>query len=79
MFRRAAVVCLSVHPVAVLNAELCMTCTLLMLVGDARGTFQSLSHDCLVGRHERLLLVPYPVAVSVFIICRCVCVCAEML
>ena len=26
-----------VHPLAVLNAELCMTCTLLMLVEDARG------------------------------------------
>ena len=26
-----------VHPVAVLNAELCLTCSLLMLVKDARG------------------------------------------
>ena len=26
-----------VHPVAVLNAALCMTCRLLMLVEDARG------------------------------------------
>ena len=26
-----------VHPVAVLNAEICMTCSLLMLVEDARG------------------------------------------
>ena len=26
-----------VHPVAVLNAALCMTCRLLMLVDDARG------------------------------------------
>ena len=26
-----------VHPVAVLNAALCMTCSLLMLVDDARG------------------------------------------
>ena len=25
-----------VHPVAVLNAALCMTCSLLMLVGDTR-------------------------------------------
>ena len=25
------------HPVAVLNAAFCMTCTLLMLVEDARG------------------------------------------
>ena len=26
-----------VHPVAVLNPTFCMTCSLLMLVGDARG------------------------------------------
>ena len=26
-----------VHPVAVLNAEFCMTCSLLMLFEDARG------------------------------------------
>ena len=35
-----------VHPVAVLNAVLCMTCSLLMLVED----------NCLVGSHECLLL-----------------------
>ena len=35
MFRHADVVCLC--PVAVLNAEFCMTCSLLMLVEDARG------------------------------------------
>ena len=28
-----------VHPVAVLNAEFCMTCSLLMLVEDARGNY----------------------------------------
>ena len=27
-----------IHPVAVHNAALCMTCSLLMLVEDARGT-----------------------------------------
>ena len=27
----------SVHPVTVLNAAFCMTCSLLMLVEDARG------------------------------------------
>ena len=27
-----------VHPVSVLNAGFCMTCSLLMLVEDARGT-----------------------------------------
>ena len=30
-------VCACVHPVAVLNAAFCMTCSLLMLVEDARG------------------------------------------
>ena len=28
-----------VHPVAVLNAVFCMTCSLLMLVEDARGDY----------------------------------------
>ena len=32
---RYAVSC--VHPVAVLNAVLCMTCSLLMLINDERG------------------------------------------
>ena len=40
-FRHADVVCLClvscVHPVAVLNAAFCMTCSLLMLVEDAIG------------------------------------------
>ena len=36
MFRHADVVS-CVHPVAVLNAAFCMTCSLLMLVEDARG------------------------------------------
>ena len=29
--------CVCVHPVAVLNAAFCMTCSLLMLVEDARS------------------------------------------
>ena len=38
MFRHADVIFVScVHPVAVLNAALCMTCSLLMLFEDARG------------------------------------------
>ena len=45
-----------VYPVAVLNAAFCMTCSLLMLVEDARGILQSLSHDCIIGNHECLLL-----------------------
>ena len=48
-----------VHHVAVLNAVFCMTCTLLMLVEDARGDhnygrdiLQIRSHNCLVGSQE---------------------------
>ena len=32
MFRHADVVCLCVHPVAVLNAAFCMACSLLILL-----------------------------------------------
>ena len=49
-----------VHPVAVLNAAFCMTCSLLMLVedaiGDHTGILQSRSHNCFIGSHECLLL-----------------------
>ena len=38
MFRHADVVS-CVHPVAVLNAPVCTTCSLLMLVEDARGDY----------------------------------------
>ena len=47
-----------VHPVAVLNAAFCMTCSLLMLVENARGDHmeeaysRARSHDCLIGSHE---------------------------
>ena len=45
-----------VHPVAVLNAVFCMTCSLLMLVEAAIGhhteeaILQSRSHNCIIGR-----------------------------
>ena len=42
--------------VCVLCASCGMTCSLLMLVEDARGKLQSRSHDCLIGSHECLLL-----------------------
>ena len=51
-----------VHPVAVINAAFCTTCSILMLVKDARGDdnergiLQSKSHNCFVGSHECLLL-----------------------
>ena len=47
-----------VHPVAVLNAAFCMTCSLLMLVEDAMSV-----SFCL----------PQPVTVSAFIICSGLC------
>ena len=40
----------SVHPVAVLNAAFCMTCSLLMLVEDAKG-------DHMKGAYSRACLM----------------------
>ena len=34
-----------VHHVAVLNAELCMTCSMLMLVEDARGDHMEVAYS----------------------------------
>ena len=49
-----------VHPVAVLNAAFCMTCSLLMRGCNRRryrrGILQSRSHNCFIGSHECLLL-----------------------
>ena len=45
------------HPVAVSHVTFCVTCSLLMLVEDARSDhmeeniLRSRSHDCLVGCH----------------------------
>ena len=54
-----------VHPVAVLNAEFCMTCSLLKLGEDERGDHmeETYSIDCLMS----------------FIICRGLFACTEML
>ena len=41
-----------VHPVVVLNVEFCMTCSLLMLVEDARG-------DHMEEAYSRAGLMPY--------------------
>ena len=38
------------------SSQCCMTCSLLMVVEDARGILQSRSHDCLIGSHECLIL-----------------------
>ena len=78
-------ICVScVHPVAVLNAAFCMTCSLLMLVEDARG-------DHMEEAYSRVGLIPalyvamsvsfclsHPVAVSFLMICRGLCACNEM-
>ena len=60
MFRHADVVSVScVHPVAVLNVTFCMTCSLLMLVEDARGDHMEEAYSIAEGRHEcRLLFTP---------------------
>ena len=53
-----------VHPVAVINAAFCMTCSMLMLVEDERGDHMEDSYSraglltalYFVGSHECLLL-----------------------
>ena len=51
-----------VHPVAVLNAAFCMTCSLLMLVEDAIGDHTEEAYSraglvtCFIGSHECILL-----------------------
>ena len=45
-----------VHPVAVLNAAFCMTCSLLMLVEDAIGDHTEEAYSRAIGSHECLLL-----------------------
>ena len=74
-----------VHHVVVLNAAFCMTCSLLMLVEDARGDHMEGSYSR-AGLITALLVamcvsfcLPHPVAVSVFSICGGLCSCAEML
>ena len=70
-----------VHPVAVLNAALCMTCSLLMLVEDAIGdhTEEAYSRAGLITAMGVSFCLPHPVAVSAFKICRGLCACTEML
>ena len=73
-----------VHPVAVLNAAFCMTCSLLMLVEDARGDHMEEAYSR-IGLITTLYVatsvsfcLPYPVAVSAFM-SRGLCACTEML
>ena len=64
------------HPVAVLNAAFCMTCSLLMLFKDARGDHhmeEAYSRAALMTAlyvaMSVSLCLPHPVAVSAFIMC----------
>ena len=74
-----------VHPVAVLNAAFCMTCSLLMLVVDAIGdhTEETYSRAGLITALYVVMSVsfclPHPVAVSAFMICGDLCACTEMM
>ena len=74
-----------VHPVSVLNAAFCMTCSLLMLVEDTIGdhTEETYSRAGLITALYVAMsvsfCVPHPVAVSVFMICSGLCACTEML
>ena len=73
MFRHTFVSC--VHLVVVLNVTFCMTCSLLMLVEDARGAHmeEGYSRAGPMTASEVAMSVsclPHPVAVSAFIICR---------
>ena len=59
------------------SSQYCMTCSLLMLVNDARGDHMEESYlhvDMSVS-----FCLPRPVSVSVFIICSGVCACTYML
>ena len=74
-----------VHPVAVLIAALCMTCSLLMLVEDARDDHMEEAYSraglitALYVAMSVFFCLPHPVAVSAFMICRGLCACTEML
>ena len=64
-----------VHPMIVLNAAFCMTCSLLMLVEDARGghTEEAYSRAGLMTALQVAMSVsfclPHPVTMSAFINC----------
>ena len=74
-----------VYPVAVLNAAVYMTCSLLMLLEDERGDNMEEAYSrnglmtVLYVAMSVSFCLPHPVAVSVFIICSGLCDCTEML
>ena len=77
-------VCVCVHHVAVHNAAFCMTCSLLMLVEDARGDHMEEAYSSaglMTASYVAMSVsfcLPHPVAVSAFIMCSGVCACIEM-
>ena len=77
MFYHADVVCLCLVCIlwAVLNAAFCMTCSLLMLVGDAIGDHTEEAYSSM----SVSFCLPHPVVVSAFLICRGLCACTEIL
>ena len=71
-----------VHPVAVYQC--CLTCSLLMLVEDARGDMEEAYSSAglmtaLYVTRSVSFCIPHPIAVSAFIICSGLCACTEML
>ena len=74
-----------VHPVAILNAAFCMTCSLLMLVEDARCDHMDEAYSrsglmtALYVAMSVSFCLPHPVAVSAFIIWSGLSACTEML
>ena len=74
-----------VHPVAVLNAAFCMTCSLLIMVGEARSDHMEEAYyraglmTALYVAMSISFCLPNPVDVSAFIICSGLCTCTEML
>ena len=74
-----------VHLVVVLNDAFCITCSLLMLVEDARGDYMEEAYSraglmtALYVAMSVSFCLPHPVAVSAFIICSGLCACTEML
>ena len=74
-----------VHPVGYLNSAFCMTCSLLMLVEDARGNHieEAYSRAGLIAALCIAMSVsfclPHPVAVNAFMICRGLCACPDIL
>ena len=82
---RCCVFVYCVHPVAVLNAAFCMTCSFLILVEDKRGDHMEETYSraglvtVLYVAMNVSFYLPHPVDVSDLIICSGLCVCTEML